>query len=345
MRSATAVTGVFVGGTALVAAASFVLATSSSGGVAGAALGLSVSVPEKYKKLVNEEGNRCPEVSPNLLAALLTQESGFNRHAKSGAGAKGIAQFLPSTWSAHAVDGDGDGDRDIWDPKDAIPSAAKYLCTLAKDVKGVPGDPQKNILAAYNSGPGAVRKYGGVPPYKETQTYVKNITALAAKPGPYGSGSGESKDGETVSAEQAAVAVNHGQEMLGTPYSWGGGSVGGPTTGTCCSPRGSSGRGAKGFDCSGLTMYAYAKVGIRLPRTASAQYRVSKHISQGEMRPGDLIFYGSGPDSLHHVGIYVGGDYMLNAARPGTKVRFDSIDSMSDLYGVARPQHATTTEV
>src|SRR5690606_3645713 len=113
-----------------------------------------------------------------LLAAQLYQESGFNPRAVSPAQAQGIAQFIPGTWATHGVDGDGDGDRDVWDPADAIPSAANYDCTLAKTVKGVPGDPVNSMLAAYNAGPYRVLAAGGIPNIAETKNYVKRIRQL-----------------------------------------------------------------------------------------------------------------------------------------------------------------------
>ncbi|MEQ6027940.1 bifunctional lytic transglycosylase/C40 family peptidase [Streptomyces salinarius] len=302
--------------------------------VVGAAL--SMAVPAEYKTLIEEAGNTCPEISPNLLAALLTQESGFNPKAKSPVGAQGIAQFMPSTWETHGIDGNGDGKRDVWDPEDAIPSSAKYLCTIAEDVKGVPGDKQNNMLAAYNAGSAAVQKYGGVPPYKETQNYVRSITALA------NSGNG---GGRTATTDQVATAINAAKQMLGTPYSWGGGNANGPSTGTCCSPNGRSGKSTTGFDCSGLTLYAYAKAGITLPRTAAAQYAASEPIKPGQMKPGDLVFYGSNATSIHHVGIYVGSGWMIDAPRPGTQVRYSPLDTMRDLFAVGRPPSNTNKEI
>ncbi|MGW7671933.1 C40 family peptidase [Streptomyces sp. NPDC054775] len=294
--------------------------------VMGAAL--SLSIPSQYRSLVQDAGNTCPEVTPNLLGALLTQESGFNPKARSPVGAEGVAQFMPSTWETHGIDGNDDGKRDVWDPEDAIPSAAGYLCDIADDVKDVPGDRQSNMLAAYNAGSGAVRKYGGVPPYKETRNYVQSIQALAQQP-PGGS--------KTASTVQAATAINAAKAMIGTPYSWGGGKPSGPSTGICCSPNGRSGKTITGFDCSGLTLYAWSKAGIFLPRTAAEQYAASEPVKPGDVRPGDLVFYGSSPASIHHVGIYIGGGWMLDAPRPGTRVRFDPLDTMRDLFAVARP--------
>ncbi|CAL9630694.1 NlpC/P60 family protein [Streptomyces sp. enrichment culture] len=330
VRASTAVT-IGVGATAAVVAAALVQALGDT--PAGKAL--TAAVPTEYRALIEEAGETCPEVSPNLLAALLQQESGFNPKARSPVGAQGIAQFMPSTWETHGIDGNGDGRRDVWDPEDAIPSSAKYLCTLAADVKDVPGDRRHNMLAAYNAGPGAVRKYRGVPPYKETQNYVRTISTIADQ----NSGGGAS------TTEQGAVVVRAAREMLGKPYSWGGGNATGPTTGTCCSPNGSSGATIAGFDCSGLTLYAYAQAGISLPRTAAQQYTVTDPVKPGDLRPGDLVFFGKTPAGIHHVGIYVGRGLMIEAPRSGLNVRYAPVGSMPDVFAFGRPKNSHSKEI
>jgi len=139
------------------------------------------NVPAPYDTyILNGIAQYCPTLEPSILAAQINQESGFNPKATSPAGALGIAQFMPGTWSTHGVDGNGDGKKDVWDPADAIPAAAKYDCSLRTAVRNVPGDPTSNMLAAYNAGPGAVLKYNGIPPYTETQNYVQSIEASAA---------------------------------------------------------------------------------------------------------------------------------------------------------------------
>ncbi|MGP3978963.1 C40 family peptidase [Streptomyces sp. 8N114] len=331
LRTSTAV-GIGAGATAAVVVAALVQAAGDDPVIKA---GLSLSVPAKYKALVEKAGDTCPEVTPNLLAALLTQESGFNPRARSPVGATGIAQFMPATWASHGIDGNSDGKKNVQDPQDAIPSAGRYLCDIADDVKDVPGDKQKNMLAAYNAGSGAVLKYGGVPPYKETRNYVRSITSMAKKPA----------GRKSASTDQATTALNAARKMLGKPYSWGGGTAGGPSTGICCSPKGRSGESVLGFDCSGLTLYAYAKAGITLPRTAAQQYAASEPVKPGHMKPGDLVFYGATTSTIHHVGIYVGGGWILNAPRPGAKVRYDPMDVMSDLVAVARPTSHPNKEI
>ncbi|MGV9902379.1 C40 family peptidase [Streptomyces sp. NPDC003388] len=332
MRASAAVT-IGVGATAAVVLAALVQGAGDN----PLSTALSLAVPTQYRSLIQDAGNTCPEVSPNLLAALLTQESGFNPTARSPVGAQGIAQFMPSTWETHGVDGNGDGKKDVWDPEDAIPAAATYLCDSAKDVHDIPGDKQSNMLAAYNAGSRAVRKYKGVPPYKETQNYVRSIQALANKP--------TTATSKTATTVQASTALNAATKMIGTPYSWGGGNANGPSTGTCCSPNGHSGKSITGFDCSGLTLYAYAQAGITLPRTAAQQYAASEPVKPGQVRPGDLVFYGASLSSIHHVGIYIGGGWILNAPRPGTQVRYDPMDTMPDLITVARPAAHHSKEI
>lgn len=139
----------------------------------------------RWEELINQWGNKCEALTPAILAAQLHTESiGFSPRVVRGeqdspAGARGISQFMPATWAGHGIDANKDGRRDILDPEDAIPSAASYDCEVSSDVKNIPGDATSNMLAAYNAGSGAVQKYRGVPPYDETQGYVKEIKRKA----------------------------------------------------------------------------------------------------------------------------------------------------------------------
>ena len=135
-------------------------------------------VPAQYRDLVID-GARRGGVPPIVLAALLQAESGYDRYAVSPAGAVGIAQFLPSTAT-------GIGLRDPFDPAQAIPAAARYLGGHLRRFGSIP-----LALAAYNAGPGAVARFGGIPPYAETRAYVARILALAGDVtqwGPVGGG-------------------------------------------------------------------------------------------------------------------------------------------------------------
>ncbi len=301
---------------ALLVVGTFSAAASLTSGTVGLAKG---AVPAAYQSLVSQWGSRCPEITPPLLAAQLYQESGWNPGARSGVGAEGIAQFMPATWAIHGLDANGDGTANIWDPSDAIPSMAAYDCELANDVRSVPGNRTDNMLAAYNAGSYAVIQYGGIPPYAETQNYVKSIRTLAE--------SFAAPVGGVAPSQQAAGAIYYAQAKLGTPYLWGG--------------TGSSADNGR-FDCSGLTQAAYHSVGIELPRVANDQWNAGPHPARNALLPGDLVFFAnnlSDPRTIHHVGIYVGGGYMIDAPHTGAVIRFDPIDS-PDYIGATRVTQA-----
>jgi len=109
-------------------------------------------------------------IDPALLKGLIRQESNFDASARSGAGAQGLTQLMPGTASSLGV-------TDPTDPAQAIDGGAKYL---KQQLDRFGGDAAK-ALAAYNAGPGAVAKYGGVPPYAETQGYVQKVLGYAAE--------------------------------------------------------------------------------------------------------------------------------------------------------------------
>jgi cell wall-associated NlpC family hydrolase len=294
----------------------YVAAGNLANGIGGKSVALAKNaVPAAYSSLVQKWGNLCSALNPALLAAQLYQESGFNPNAKSPAAAEGIAQFIPGTWAIHGIDGNGDGVANVWDPRDAIPSAASYDCKLASYVKDTPGNPTDNMLAAYNAGAYAVIKYGGVPPYKETQNYVKTITTLEK--------SFAAPAQRLDPSRQAAGAIAYAQNKLGTPYLWGG--------------NGTPEEGGR-FDCSGLTKAAYESVGITLPRVANDQYNAGPHPKRDELLPGDLVFFSTDPTdsrAIDHVGIYVGGGYMIDAPHTGAVIRFDPIDT-AKYFGATR---------
>lgn len=151
---------------------------------AGTGKGLNDQVPEPYREMVLASV-ACAQISAPILAAQLWAESGFNPSATSPAGAQGIAQFMPGTWAAAGIDGDGDGVADVWNPRDAIASQARYMCRQYDQVAGlaaagrIGGDLVDLTLAAYNAGLGNVLNHGGIPPFQETQDYVQKIQSKA----------------------------------------------------------------------------------------------------------------------------------------------------------------------
>jgi cell wall-associated NlpC family hydrolase len=116
----------------------------------------------------------------------------------------------------------------------------------------------------------------------------------------------------------AAQAVAFARAQLGKPYQWG-----------------ATGPGS--YDCSGLTMSAYASAGVSIPRTSRAQWNTGTHIgSMADLAAGDLVFYGSSPSTIHHVGLYIGDGLMIEAPFTGASVRTASINR-PDYFGATRP--------
>jgi cell wall-associated NlpC family hydrolase len=113
---------------------------------------------------------------------------------------------------------------------------------------------------------------------------------------------------------RAGAAVNEAYNKLGSPYEW---AAAGPST----------------FDCSGLTMWVWARGGVSLPHSAAEQYNVIQHVAQSDVQPGDLVFFGS---PIHHVGIYIGGGQMISAPHTGDVVKIQDA-FRSDFVGAGRP--------
>ncbi|MGW2841903.1 C40 family peptidase [Streptomyces sp. NPDC001493] len=235
--------------------------------------------------------------------------------------AVGPFQFLPATFRRVGRDANHDGAIDPHNADDAALGAAVYLCGDGRDV----GDESQleQALFAYN----------------RSHAYVDDVLSWIHRYDEAATGGVEL--GQVTGNARTVLSAALSQK--GTPYSWGGGGASGRSRGVCCSPGGQDGRTVVGFDCSGLTLYAFAQAGIRLPRTAAAQADVGTRIPAsagiGALRPGDLVFYGYIPtqnSTIHHVGIYLGGGQMVNAPRPGTTVRVDPVSSMADYAGGAR---------
>ena len=91
--------------------------------------------------------------------------------------------------------------------------------------------------------------------------------------------------------------------------------------------------GPDAFDCSGLTMMAWAQAGVGLPHSSGAQMGSGASVSQSQLQPGDLVFYYS---PVSHVGIYIGGGQIVHAANPGTRVAIAPVNSMP-YAGAVRP--------
>lgn len=106
--------------------------------------------------------------------------------------------------------------------------------------------------------------------------------------------------------------IRRGGSQIGVPYSWGGGTLTGPGPGVDYDA------GKMGYDCSGFTRYAFAGVGVQIPKYSGDQYNTGRPIQPSQAKRGDLIFWG--PGGSQHVAIYLGGGKMLEASGSAEKV-------------------------
>lgn len=122
----------------------------------------------------------------------------------------------------------------------------------------------------------------------------------------------------TVPSGSVGKVIAFAKAQLGDPYVWGA-------------------AGPNAWDCSGLTMKAFAVVGISLPHSSRAQYTFGHSVSRANLRPGDLLFYGYSASSIHHVALYIGGGMVLHASTSGQPVKIVPIGRTgSDYFGARR---------
>ncbi len=137
-------------------------------------------------------------------------------------------------------------------------------------------------------------------------------------PSPYANSTGNLSG--TISASTGASAVQQAESQIGKPYQWG---AAGPDT----------------YDCSGLVMWAYARVGVHLDHWTGYQWNEGAHVARSDLRPGDLVFFAyntSDPNTIHHVGMYIGNGQMVEAPYTGANVRISSA-FRGDYIGAVRP--------
>jgi cell wall-associated NlpC family hydrolase len=129
---------------------------------------------------------------------------------------------------------------------------------------------------------------------------------------PGSTNTGPSRISRANGRQAIEYVIRRGGSQMGVPYSWGGGTLDGPSKGV------GDGANTVGFDCSGLMRYAFAGVGVLIPRFSGDQYNAGRHIPQDQARRGDLIFYG--PGGSQHVTMYLGNGQMLEASGSAGKV-------------------------
>ena len=187
-------------------------------------------------------------------------------------------------------------DQSLWDPTlPAIPSAFVSGDPIAI-INSVLGISSTSAQYTADMGRNFLRKMGTLP----TPSGYTN----GAIPRVYG-------------RQASEYVIKRAGSQMGVPYSWGGGNAAGPSTGI------DSGSNTVGFDCSGLILYAFAGVGIKLPHYSGSQYELGRKIPSSQMRRGDVIFYG--PGGSQHVTLYLGNGQMLEAPFTGSQVKVSPV--------------------
>ncbi|MGW6413401.1 bifunctional lytic transglycosylase/C40 family peptidase [Streptomyces vinaceus] len=287
--------------------------------------------PTPYADLIRAAAASCDEgLPPSILAAQIWAESRFDPTAVSRDSfgnpiARGISQFIPDTWANQSLDGDGDGDKDVWDPKDAIPSQGRMMCSLLKTAKSRPwynGSAIELALAGYNAGWGRVEQYEGVPPvwfaHGQTHHYVRAIMGRTAK---Y---TAELDASYTPSDPMADPELADAPAAVRTAVTWALAQKGGwyQYGGDCSDPLGN--HPAHRCDSSSLVQQAYNTAGITIPRVTYDQIDLPHQVDLDHPKPGDLVFSPGSDGTLAnpgHVAMYVGSGLLIEAPHTGTRTR------------------------
>ncbi len=270
-------------------------------GSPGAAPGPPPPAPSAALSEHVAEAERHTGVPASLLLAIAFVESRFNPRAVGPR----IERFA-GTEDEHALG-----------MMQFLPSTYRALAprvdTLTGIRLGMEGlwSPRHAVLAAALSlqdhgAPGNVRQ--ALYRYNNSWDYVDHVLAIAAR---YAQA--------PPASELAARALALARSQIGTPYRWGGSEPG------------------QGFDCSGLTQWAFAAAGYQLPRTAQQQFYATQRVSHADLQPGDLVFFAGDPSQpdqwITHVGVYAGGGRMIDAPAPGAVVREEPVWSTGFISG------------
>lgn len=225
--------------------------------------------------------------------------------------AEGLFQFEPGTWT-----GNGGG-------KNGIPSsvgAATWQQQVQVFVNATKGD----NFGAWGPDLGANYGYTGAPmPGSKVANAISQLGSSIVN-APFSQTAAAGAPGSSSNIAKIAAS------QIGVPYVWGGEDPNSPGT-----------KGA--FDCSGLVQWVYGQAGTALPRVAQAQYNATPKVANNQqLQPGDLLFFGSGPNGIEHVGIYVGNNQMIDAPHTGADVRIDeNPTSWGNYVGATRPVDPT----
>jgi cell wall-associated NlpC family hydrolase len=186
-------------------------------------------------------------------------------------------------------------------PASADPTDGQWDPTLPKVVSsGAPGDPVAIANASFQASAIALQTTQSL-----GQQFLSSIGLGGSGPA--------ALPGSRVRGPQAIeYVIRRGGSQIGVPYSWGGGSLNGPSEGVDYDT------GKIGYDCSGFTRYAFAGVGVQIPKYSGDQYNAGRPIPPSQAKRGDLIFYG--PGGSQHVTIFLGNGKMLEASGSAGKV-------------------------
>ena len=186
-------------------------------------------------------------------------------------------------------------------PASADPDGAWDPTLPMRASSGAPGDPVAIANASFQVSQIALQTTQSLGQQFLASIGLGGTPAAAAVPG-----------GRVRGPQAVEYVIRRAGSQMGVPYSWGGGTLTGPGPGVDYD------EGKIGFDCSGLTRYAYAGVGVQIPKYSGDQYNTGRPIPPSQAKRGDLIFYG--PGGSQHVAIYLGGGRMLEASGSAGKV-------------------------
>ena len=187
-------------------------------------------------------------------------------------------------------------------PAAAAPDDGQWDPTLPKILSaGAPGDPVAIANASFQISQMAIQTTQDL-----GQRFLSSI-GLGGSPS-----TGSVAAGRVRGPQAIEYVIRRGGSQIGVPYSWGGGTPSGPSKGV------DSGANIVGYDCSGFTRFAFAGVGVLIPKYSGDQYDTGRKVPQSQAKRGDLLFWG--PGGSQHVAIYLGGGRMLEASGSAGKV-------------------------